>query len=291
MGTALGFLDGQDVYGLWNRVRQFGLYAGVVSQMPWLHKIFQENFFMRRAKPSPFLQAVHQKVEQRLLSPDDPKQPRPDLLSHFVATHMTNPHLMTSKQVAISSSGNLIAGGLSPGKTFDEFCRFLATQPEAQERLYKELTQMNCTYPAAFADVQNLPYLEGVIKEALRLHASASFNLQRATGTNSLTLPNGVVIPGRTRVGCPAGSTNADPRVFGADADLFIPERWMQGMNESEQGYRERRSLMERCDLSFGQGSRTCIGKNIFALEVYKAAATLVGLFKVRHCSRTPFSF
>lgn len=283
MGSPLGFLEGRDAYSLAEKVKKFGLYAGLVSQMPWLHKVFQDNIFMRRAKPSPFLQVVREKVQQRLIKPDDPEQPRPDLLSHFVATHATNPALMDPKQVAISTSGNLIAGGLSPGKTFDEFCRFLAIHPEAQDKLHAELVENHITYPAGFNAVQNLPYLEGIIKEALRLHSSASFNLQRITGAEGLKLPNGVLIPPFTKIGCPAGSTNSDPRVFGADADIYKPERWMKGENESDNVYRERRSLMDRVDLSFGQGSRSCVGKNIFALEVYKAAATLVGLFKVNH--------
>ena len=281
MGVPLGFLEGKDAYGLYEKVKKFGVYAGIISQMPWLHKIFQDNFLMRTTKPSPFLGVVQSTVKERLLNHDPEKQLRPDLLSHFIATHGAQPDLMTVKQVAISTSGNLIAGGLSPGKTFDELCRYLVTHPDAQEKLHEELAQAKCSYPAAFDDVKNLPYLEGVIKEALRLHSSASFNLQRVTGPAGLVLPGGVDIPGNTKIGCPALCINGDPRTFGPDADVYNPERWMQGKNETVETYEERRKLMERTDMSFGQGSRSCIGKSLFALEVYKAAATLVGLFKV----------
>lgn len=281
MGRALGFLEGRDAYGLYDKVKRFGIYVSVISQMPWLHRVFQENILMRRTKPSPFLKVVQGRVTERLLKPDTEAQLRPDLLSHFVAAHGTSPDVMTPKQVAISTSGNLIAGGLSPGKTFDELCRFLAAHPESQDKLYEELTQAKCTYPASFDLVQNLPYLEGIVKEALRLHSSASFNLQRVTGPAGLTLPNDITIPGNIKIGCAGASIGRSAEVFGSDTDVYKPERWMQGPNEQDEAYEKRRKLMERADLSFGQGSRTCIGKNIFNLEVYKATATLVGLFKV----------
>ena len=285
MGSPLGLLEGKDTFGLIEKVRTFGRYANLVSQMPWLHKVFQDNFLLRKTKPSPFLKVVQATVAERMRNPDPEDQPQPDLLSHFVATHGRYPGLMTPKQVAVSTSGNFIAGGLSPGKTFDELCRFLATHPNSQDRLYAELQQAKCAFPAAFGDVKDLPFLEGIIREAYRMHSSASFNLQRVTGLAGLDLPNGFRVPPGTKIGCPAGTINQGPRVFGSDADSYKPERWMRQKGESCESYDERRKLMDPTDLSFGQGSRTCIGKSIATLEIFKAVATLAGQFRV---SRIP---
>ena len=46
-----------------------------------------------------------------------------------------------------------------------------------------------------------------------------------------------------------------DKTVFGEDAEEFNPERWL----ESEERTRE----MEKYLITFGAGSRTCVGKNI----------------------------
>jgi len=264
------------VFSLIQKVKAFGKYTGVVSQMPWVHKVFQDNPLMRTTKPSPFMQAVRKTVDTRLENGET--EGRPDLLSHFIATHKEYPS-MDKFQVLITTSGNLIAGGLSPSKTFNEICYFLARNVDAQDRLFHELEP---SFPTSYDEVKQIGYLEGVIKEALRLHSSTSFNLQRVTGPQGLQLPNGVRIPPRVNIGSPAGAINQDSRVFGTDSELYKPERWMQGEKETFDAYQERRKLMERTDLSFGHGSRTCIGKNIALMEMFKAVATLVGQFKVR---------
>ena len=284
MGHPLGSMDGEghDAYGLVARVQAFGYYVGLVSQMPWLHKVFQDNPLMRKTRPSPFMKAVGGTVQHRLTNPDPEDQPRPDLLSHFVATHGGYPDIMDQKQVFISTSGNLIAGGLSPSKAFDTLCQYLATHPESQDKLYREVQQAQCSMPVSYDQAKVLPYLEGTIKEAYRLHSSTSFNLQRVTGASGLELPNGIQIPPGTNIGCAAGAIDQDIHIFGADADEYRPERWMQGKEETTEAYIERRKLMDKTDLTFGQGSRTCVGKNVAFLEFFKAVATLMAQFKVR---------
>lgn len=281
LGAPIGCLDGQDRFGLIQKIKGFRDYASLVSQMPWLHRVFQDNPLLRRVKPSPFMGVVRSTVQHRLenFTLEDPQ--RPDLLSHFVASHSAYPGVMTDHQVLISASGNFIAGGLSPSSTFNELCYYLATHPICQERLFRELKEAKCSFPAGFDEVKHLPYLEGVIREAYRLHNSTSVNLQRVTGPAGIVLPDGTTLPGSVNIGCPAGTINRDTAIFGPDAEDYNPERWMQGEGEAYEAYEERRKLMDRSELSFGQGSRTCIGKNIVALEIFKVLATLVGLFKV----------
>ncbi len=281
MGKALGFMDadGEDVHGLREKVKAFGRYAGVVGQMPWLHRVFVNNPIMRKTKPSAFLQVVDSVIRARIEKPDPEDQPRPDLLSHFVATHLRY-DLMDYNQVANSTSGNLIAGGLSPGSTFNSLCRYLATHPKSQDRLYRELLEAHVTLPAAFDKVNKLPYLEGVVREAYRLHTSSSFSLERVTGPAGLDLPQGTHIPPGVKIGCPSQTINQDSTVFGADGDQYKPERWMQREDEAFEHWDDRRKVMERTELTFGQGSRTCIGKSIAALEIFKVVATLMAQFK-----------
>ena len=280
MGKPLGFMDGdgEDVHGLREKVKAVGHYAGIVGQMPWLHRVFVNNPIMRKTKPSPFLRVVDSTIRARMEKPDPEDQPRPDLLSHFVATHARY-DLMDYKQVAISTSGNLIAGGLSPGSAFNSLCHYLATHPGSQDRLYQELLEAHVTLPAAFDNISKLPYLEGVVKEAYRLHTSAGFSLERITGPAGLDLPDGTHIPPRIRIGAPSQFINQST-AFGSESDQYKPERWMQAKDETFEHWEDRRNLMDRTELTFGQGSRTCIGKNIAALEVFKVVARLMAQFK-----------
>ena len=259
--------------------------------MPWLHTIFRENPIARRAKPSPFVALARQRVHDRLDVEEKPAEDtnwlasKPDLLSHFLETHRTNP-LMSRDNVVVMSTSNLVAGGLSPGSTMDRLCHFLARHPQAQELLYKELDGAGISTPAPFDKIQDLPYLDGVIREALRLHGSASLGLQRITGKAGLDLPGGVHLPANTLVMCSAEMNNRDGRLWGDDPDVYRPERWMKCDGEDDEAHQERRARYDRPNLTFGSGSRSCIGKNIAILEILKVVASLTANFQVGYLFR-----
>lgn len=69
--------------------------------------------------------------------------------------------------------------------------------------------------------------------------------------------------------------------VFGLDPKISKPERWLKGERESEEAYKGRIAAMRREDLTFGHGSRTCIGKNISYVEVYKLIPSLLLNFRL----------
>jgi hypothetical protein len=87
------------------------------------------------------------------------------------------------------------------------------------------------------------------------------------------------------QVGMNAHVVHRDKRVFGEDADLFNPERWL----ESE----ARNKEMEKYLLTFGAGSRTCVGKNIsLMVKLIKPHASYNPSTSLLDCSyikSTPF--
>ena len=60
-----------------------------------------------------------------------------------------------------------------------------------------------------------------------------------------------------------------DVRIWGADADDFVPERWLS--NDTE-----KLRIMEQCLMPFGLGSRVYVGKNISLFEMNKLIPLLV---------------
>ncbi|KAK3112406.1 hypothetical protein LTR53_011353 [Teratosphaeriaceae sp. CCFEE 6253] len=116
--------------------------------------------------------------------------------------------------------------------------------------------------PVTFQQAQQMPYLQAVIKEALRVHPAVGQPLSR------IVPPGGAEIAGRY---FPAGSSigvnpwvlHRNPDVFGDDADAFRPDRWL---DED----REEMLSMDQAIFTFGLGARTCIGKNISLLEMSK---------------------
>lgn len=69
--------------------------------------------------------------------------------------------------------------------------------------------------------------------------------------------------------------THRDRSTFGNDADEWRPERWLS--NKERESKRIERRL-----LTFGAGTRACIGKHISFLEIYKVVPTLLRRFEIQ---------
>lgn len=120
---------------------------------------------------------------------------------------------------------------------------------------------------------QALPYLDAVVQESFRLHPAAGLMLERRTPASGINIL-GHHIPGGTIVGCNAWVLHRRPEVFGQDVDVFRPERWLEAGKEQ---LKDMKSTM----FQFGAGARTCIGRNISLLEIYKLVPTFLRRFEV----------
>jgi cytochrome P450 len=113
-----------------------------------------------------------------------------------------------------------------------------------------------------------MPYLQASMKEALRLHPGVGFPLERLVPAGGATVCGKALKEG-TIVGMNAWALHRDREVFGDDAEVYRPERWI----EADKG---RLKAMERSFFSFGHGPRACIGKNISILEMSKVVPQLL---------------
>ena len=81
----------------------------------------------------------------------------------------------------------------------------------------------------------------------------------------------GRYIPAGTVIGTNPWVIHKDKSVFGQDADVFNPERWMK----------EDTGDMHRCFFSFGAGARMCLGRNVSWMEMSKLIPTLFGRYEI----------
>ena len=74
------------------------------------------------------------------------------------------------------------------------------------------------------SDVPNLPYLQAVVKEVLRLHPTAPFALRQSAEDCSI---NGYDVKGQTRTLINVYAIMRDPEAW-ANPEEFIPERFFE---------------------------------------------------------------
>lgn len=137
----------------------------------------------------------------------------------------------------------------------------------------------NVQLPAPYTQTRAIPYLEVVIREALRLYPGNLFPQERIVPAGGLKLPDGRFVPEGTAVGFNAYAMHRNKAIWGPDAEEFRPERFLRSSGESEAAFNERMRLYNDSDLTFGAGSRRCIGMNLALMEVYKSTATLIAMF------------
>lgn len=114
---------------------------------------------------------------------------------------------------------------------------------------------------AKFDETNQMPYFIACVKETLRFSPSTPMIMPRYISTGGLTV-DGHWIPAKTEMGANPYVVHRDTTVFGEDADTFRPERWL--------GNEQRAKVMDKFLMTFGYGTRTCLGKNIAQLETQK---------------------
>ena len=111
----------------------------------------------------------------------------------------------------------------------------LATHPAIQARLRDEIratipsTNFTTTTEASFdiaTTLESMPYLNAVCNEVLRFFPTVPITLRDAVRPTSIC---GVAVPAGTRVAAAPWAINRSPHLWGPDAGVFDPERWIDG--------------------------------------------------------------
>jgi cytochrome P450 len=81
--------------------------------------------------------------------------------------------------------------------------------------------------PISYAEANKMPYLQAVMKEAMRMHPAVGISMPRYVPPKGAEI-DGRWYPGGTVVGVNAWVIHRNKEVFGEDADRFRPERWLE---------------------------------------------------------------
>jgi hypothetical protein len=113
--------------------------------------------------------------------------------------------------------------------------------------LLAELDGANLSSPIPWATAHKLPYLDSCIKEALRMTPAIGIPLERVSPPQGMEISGRHFEPG-TVLGVNAWVVHKSEDIFGADAALWRPGRWIEA-NE------EKKKEMERTLFAVSSGA------------------------------------
>lgn len=207
-----------------------------------------------------------------------------NFLDRLFDKHEENPEKVTKLHVFLNGLSNITAGSDTTSSTLSGLLYLLLSHPRVLMKLKKEVHEADATGGLSerptFKECQQMPYLDAVLKESLRLHSAVGLPLWRIVPEGGVEIA-GQFIPADTNIGLNAWVAHRNHEVWGSDAEEFRPERWLEAQAEAEAGNKERLQRMEAYYLPFGLGSRTCIGRHISILEIMKLMPRLLRDFEV----------
>lgn len=275
-----GFLDmGEDKAGVFKAIDDRGVYSTFVGVFPWIHQFLYPLLPKTGGHGYVFNYTLKQ-IEDRQRSLKDPRnsgrEGPPDIMTKILTAHEAEPDKVTRMDLITMCQSNIGAGSDTTAITLSGIFYNLLKHPKTWHRLQQEIDtaakEGRISDPVTFKEAQELPYLQAVIKEALRIHSATGLPMQRLVPAEGTTIA-GRFIPGRATVGINAWVAHRNKQVYGQDADDWRPERWLEIEEQSRAGE------VEKYFFAFGMGSRTCIGKNISLLEMSKLVPQLVRKF------------
>ncbi|KAL1727763.1 cytochrome P450 [Schizophyllum commune] len=166
----------------------------------------------------------------------------------------------------------------------------LAQQPGIQSRLRAEIRSVRASRSDAELTteaIHAMPYLNAVVKEILRFHSPVYSTSRTATKDDVIPLERPIfdqhgrpifeiAVPKGTYVSISIAAYSRERVLYGPDADLFNPERWLQGGSVSKHAGGGIYSNL----FTFGSGHRGCLGWRFAVLEMSAFIVELVDQFE-----------
>lgn len=147
----------------------------------------------------------------------------------------------------------------------------LMKNPAVLKRMREELATVEIPKGdpvAPWTTLEQLPYLTAVIKEGVRLAGGMLSRLPRIYDQpiqyKEWTIPAG------TPVAMTPHLVSIDANIF-PEPRRFIPERWLDHLEEGR-----TTSSLDKYIVSFGKGSRNCIGMHLAYAQLYMSIAAMV---------------
>ncbi|KAK0496994.1 cytochrome P450 [Armillaria luteobubalina] len=234
-------------------------------------------------------QLLNEKYEA--LAADKPKR---DIMSLLVKENVSeDPKAQLNEEEILGQMNTIMfAGHETTANTLSWTFLELARHPEVQDRLRAEIREKEKLIFArgdtefSVQDLDSMPYLTAVVKEVLRVNPIAHTIARTAAQDDVLplskpvTLTTGktvqeIAIPKGTFIIASVAGYNRNKSVWGEDAHVFDPARWLRGSASKEVPVGVYGNLF-----TFAGGLRSCIGWRFAVLELHAFITEVVNNFE-----------
>ncbi|KAI1389815.1 cytochrome P450 [Hypoxylon trugodes] len=275
-GRAFGYLNtDSDVYGYVATAEAEVPVLVVCGDVPWLSRLLHNKTVLRLIGPKTTdkkgmgkMMAVAQEVAGERYGPN--AKDKQDMLGSFVR------HGIMQRQCEAEILFQIIAGSDTTATAIRGTLYNLLTSPFAYFRLREEIdaaaAEGRISSPVKNDEAKELKYLQAVMYEGLRVNIPFSGLSMKQVPPEGDTIHE-KFIPGGTRVAHCFLSTQRSTTIYGPDADLFRPERWLDIDPE------KHREMTQTAELAFGYGRWGCSGKNVAFIELNKIYVELLRNF------------
>ncbi|KAI9636876.1 cytochrome P450 [Dioszegia hungarica] len=206
-----------------------------------------------------------------------------DLLSICIRANMASDlapeQRLSDEEVLAQITTFLLAGNETSSTALTWILYLLAQYPEEQKRLREESLGVD-NERLSLEAISSLPYLDGVVREALRLFPPVAGRVSEAA--KDMVVPLGravqgqdgkvmehIKVPKGTLVNIPYRNVHISEDIFGPDAALFNPSRHIkEGQDDHLRATQNTVPGVWGNLLSFFGGARGCVGYKLALAEI-----------------------
>jgi len=280
VGRSFNAIEEGDKFGFLSLFADRNAHGGILGRAPvWARPVIARFFSTTNIQVyKDITEFMQSSMTLHLTSPET----HSDMMSMMLELRdAKGEEVLTTDQVQRDCKAVIAAGSDTTASTLAALLYYICKDRSVYHTLQKEIDraalELEADQPFSATMTEKMPYLAACIQEALRFHSGVGFPLPRVVPEGG-TVIAGETFPAGVIVGMNAWQLHRNEDVFGYDAAIFRPERWIV-INPGDSKELERVKNMDRHQFAFGAGTRTCIGKHISLLEIRIAIPELMRRF------------
>ncbi|EJD01754.1 high nitrogen upregulated cytochrome P450 monooxygenase 1 [Fomitiporia mediterranea MF3/22] len=283
-GGAFELMKDGDTSGIWGMIGKQMLAQATLHRLPWSVHIVHSLPYVVAAMVT-FTTFVNNCIFERVQRGARNK----DLFYHLANEDIEGSCQSAHDKTLLSENCKvaIIAGSDTTATTISHIFYYLLSNPSVLGRLRKELDgafPLGEGDPFDFTRLAELPVLNAVINETLRLQPPVPTDLQRAPAAGSRYKQIGEhIIPEGTAVNVPPYVLHRQARYFSPIPETFWIDRWLQPSPTTESDSKSKMHFVHDTSayMPFSYGPANCAGKMLALAEIRSVTALLLQRFEI----------